>query len=169
MRTDTLANLFLEEIQDVRSVEQQIVDALTRIANGVSVQGLSEAVTRILKTTKQHKERLDRIFDEIEPAHQDETICCPSIAERMRAALQRMTPRAHSAFPSRSHNLTPREIEVLRLIGEGYANKQIAAEFGISIKTVEKHRQRMMEKLGLHDTAGVTRYAISIGLVEAIA
>jgi DNA-binding NarL/FixJ family response regulator len=53
------------------------------------------------------------------------------------------------------------------LIAEGYANKQIAAELAISIKTVEKHRQRMMAKLDLHDTAGVTRFAISAGVVEA--
>jgi DNA-binding NarL/FixJ family response regulator len=55
------------------------------------------------------------------------------------------------------------------LIAEGYANKQIAAELEISIKTVEKHRQHLMAKLDLHDTAGVTRYAISAGVVAAVA
>jgi DNA-binding NarL/FixJ family response regulator len=54
-------------------------------------------------------------------------------------------------------------------VAEGYANKQIAAELGISIKTVEKHRQNMMAKLDLHDTAGVTRYAISAGVITAVA
>jgi len=62
--------------------------------------------------------------------------------------------------------LTSRETEVLQLIAEGHPNKQIAAELGISIKTVEKHRQQVMNKLNLHETAGLTRYAISKGIVE---
>lgn len=64
-------------------------------------------------------------------------------------------------------HLTGREIEVLQLIAEGNANKQTAGHLNISIKTVEKHRQRLMEKLRIHDTAGLTRYAVSAGLVEA--
>lgn len=62
--------------------------------------------------------------------------------------------------------LTGRETEVLQLVAEGYANKQIAAELRISIKTVEKHRQHLMDKLNLHETAGLTRYALERGLVE---
>ena len=63
--------------------------------------------------------------------------------------------------------LTPRETEVLQLIAEGYANKQIAGEMFISIKTVEKHRQQLMNKLDIHDVAGLTRYAISKGVIES--
>jgi DNA-binding NarL/FixJ family response regulator len=63
--------------------------------------------------------------------------------------------------------LSSREVEVLQLIAEGRANKEIATELGISIKTVEKHRQHLMEKLRLHDTAGLTRYAISAGVIES--
>jgi len=55
---------------------------------------------------------------------------------------------------------------VLQLIAEGFSNKQIAGELSISIKTVEKHRQQVMNKLGIHDVAGLTRYAISKGMVE---
>ncbi|HZF01262.1 MAG TPA: response regulator transcription factor, partial [Methylomirabilota bacterium] len=62
--------------------------------------------------------------------------------------------------------LTSRESEVLQLIAEGKPNKQIAAELCISIKTVEKHRQQVMNKLHIHDIAGLTRYAISKGIVE---
>ena len=54
--------------------------------------------------------------------------------------------------------LSPREEEVLRLIAEGRANKQIAQTLDISIKTVEKHRQQVMNKLDIHETAGLTRY-----------
>ncbi|MBC8040628.1 MAG: response regulator transcription factor [Opitutaceae bacterium] len=63
--------------------------------------------------------------------------------------------------------LTPRESEVLQLVAEGAANKQVAAALGISIKTVEKHRQHLMDKLNIHDTAGLTRYAIAEGVVES--
>jgi len=62
--------------------------------------------------------------------------------------------------------LSSREEEVLQLIAEGEANKQIAAELSISIKTVEKHRQHLMKKLDIHDTAGLTRYAFSAGSIE---
>ena len=63
--------------------------------------------------------------------------------------------------------LTSREVEVLQLIAEGQPNKQAAVELGISVKTVEKHRQRLMEKLNIHDTAGLTRYAITAGIIES--
>jgi DNA-binding NarL/FixJ family response regulator len=52
-------------------------------------------------------------------------------------------------------------------VAEGSANKQVAAALGISIKTVEKHRQRLMDKLNIHDTAGLTRYAIAAGVIES--
>ena len=63
--------------------------------------------------------------------------------------------------------LTAREAEVLQLIAEGKANKETADLLGISIKTVEKHRQRLMEKLNIHDTAGLTRHAIATGVIES--
>lgn len=63
--------------------------------------------------------------------------------------------------------LTSRETEVLQLIAEGEGNKQIAAELGISIKTVEKHRQQVMNKLHIHEVAGLTRYAISKGMIPS--
>lgn len=64
-------------------------------------------------------------------------------------------------------HLTSREMEVLQLIAEGKANKETADELNISIKTVEKHRQKVMEKLNIHDTASLTRYAISAGIIES--
>lgn len=62
--------------------------------------------------------------------------------------------------------LTPREIDVLQLVAEGKLNKQAAAELGISPKTVEKHRQQLTSKLGVHGTAGLTHYAIYAGIIE---
>jgi DNA-binding NarL/FixJ family response regulator len=75
--------------------------------------------------------------------------------------------RAGAAHRSRAKaQLTSREMEVLQLIAEGKANKQTAAELGIGMKTVEKHREHLMEKLDIHDTAGLTRYAIAMGVIE---
>ena len=63
--------------------------------------------------------------------------------------------------------LTPRELEILQLIAEGNSNKKIAAQLFISIKTVETHRQKIMDVLKIHDVAGLTRYAISKRIIEA--
>ena len=63
--------------------------------------------------------------------------------------------------------LTPRELEVLQLIAEGNSNKKIAEQLFISVKTVETHRQKVMDVLKIHDVAGLTRYAIAKRLIEA--
>ena len=62
--------------------------------------------------------------------------------------------------------LSPRQREVLRLIAEGKTTKQIAQVLEISVKTVETHRAQLMERLGIHDVAGLVRYAIIVGLIE---
>lgn len=90
----------------------------------------------------------------------------PSIVKRRRAAER----RAHESGGARGDTprpLTAREAEVLQLVAEGAANKQVAATLGISIKTVEKHRQQLMNKLDIHDTAGLTRHAIATGVIES--
>jgi DNA-binding NarL/FixJ family response regulator len=61
--------------------------------------------------------------------------------------------------------LTPRELQVLKLIAEAYTSKEIAAELVISVKTVERHRQNILEKLGMSDRVELTRYAIRRGLI----
>jgi DNA-binding NarL/FixJ family response regulator len=63
--------------------------------------------------------------------------------------------------------LTPRELEVLKLIAEAYTNKQIADALYISVKTVERHRQNILDKLGMRDRVELTRYAIRRGLIQA--
>jgi DNA-binding NarL/FixJ family response regulator len=63
--------------------------------------------------------------------------------------------------------LTRRQTEVLQLVAEGYSTKRIAGLLAISIKTVEKHRSTLMEKLEIHEVATLTRYAISSGLIES--
>jgi len=82
----------------------------------------------------------------------------------------RITPQSRDRagkIGRKSALLTSREMEVLQLIAEGKANKETAAELGISIKTVEKHRGHLMAKLDIHDTAGLTRHAIAAGIIES--
>ena len=62
--------------------------------------------------------------------------------------------------------LTPRELQVLKLIAEAYTSKEIADELVISIKTVERHRQNILDKLGMNDRVELTRYAIRRGLIQ---
>jgi DNA-binding NarL/FixJ family response regulator len=62
--------------------------------------------------------------------------------------------------------LTPRERQVLKLIAESYTSKEIAQELVISVKTVERHRQNILEKLGMSDRVELTRYAIRRGLIQ---
>ncbi len=90
----------------------------------------------------------------------------PAIAKRMADSKNRTRNREGQHTPNGAR-LTSRETEVLQLVAEGSANKQVAAELGISIKTVEKHRQHLMDKLNIHETAGLTRYAIARGIVES--
>jgi DNA-binding NarL/FixJ family response regulator len=63
--------------------------------------------------------------------------------------------------------LTPRELQVLKLIAEAHTSKQIADELVISVKTVERHRQNILDKLGMSDRVELTRYAIRRGLIQA--
>ena len=90
----------------------------------------------------------------------------PPIANRLRG-LCLEAPDRLSVRQKREAALSSREVEVLQLVAEGKANKQVAVELGISIKTVEKHRQHLMSKLDLHNTAALTRYAIAAGLIES--
>jgi DNA-binding NarL/FixJ family response regulator len=90
----------------------------------------------------------------------------PIIAKRLPERRRKSLERAGRTKP-RHFGLTSREVEVLQLIAEGKANKETAVELGIGIKTIEKHREHLMEKLNIHDTAGLTRYAISAGIIES--
>jgi DNA-binding NarL/FixJ family response regulator len=90
----------------------------------------------------------------------------PAIAKRLREQTCRNEEAEGAEVSPGEVELTHREAEVLQLIAEGFANKQIAAELGLSVKTVEKHRQQVMQKLNIHDIAGLVRHAASKGIIE---
>ena len=70
-----------------------------------------------------------------------------------------------SGLAEEPERLSLRQRETLRLIAEGLTTQEIAYRLGISVKTVEKHRAQLMERLGIHDVAGLVRYAIRAGLI----
>ena len=102
----------------------------------------------------------------IREVHRGKTFFSPSIARHFNRLNPLLAGRT-GALSSKAAQLTSREMEVLQLIAEGNANKETASELGIGIKTVEKHREHLMEKLDIHDTAGLIRYAISAGVIES--
>lgn len=88
-----------------------------------------------------------------------------SISKRVRDCSSKSLAQGGS-FKKKHNRLSSREMEVLQLIAEGKPNKQVAAELGVSFKTVDKHRQHLMGKLDIHDVSGLTRYAIAEGIIE---
>jgi DNA-binding NarL/FixJ family response regulator len=121
----------------------------------------SGALGFLLKQTSAHD-----VCRAIREVHSGKTFFSPAISKRQ-DRLNPPSPNRAGMSKKKIVQLTSREMEVLQLIAEGNANKQTAAELGIGIKTVEKHREHLMEKLDIHDTAGLTRYAISAGIIES--
>jgi DNA-binding NarL/FixJ family response regulator len=119
------------------------------------------AVGFLLKQTSSHV-----VCEAIRQVQKGNTFFGPAVARRLHQ-LKGKSPGRAGRPQSRNARLSSREMEVLQLIAEGKANKESAAELGISIKTVEKHREKVMSKLNIHDTAGLTRYAISAGIIES--
>lgn len=106
------------------------------------------------------------LSEAIREVRKGKTFFSPTVAKRFQKRRQESLDRK-GAPKADSVRLSSREMEVLQLIAEGEANKQIAEKLAISIKTVEKHRDHLMHKLDIHDTAGLTRYAIAAGIIES--
>ncbi len=121
----------------------------------------SGAVGFLLKQASAHD--VCRAIREVQKGN---TFFSASVARRQ-ARLNPALPTRSGALQKKTAHLTSREMEVLQLIAEGKANKETAGLLGIGMKTVEKHREHLMQKLDIHDTAGLTRYAISAGIIES--
>ncbi len=103
---------------------------------------------------------LTKAILEIDKGH---TYFSPAITRRF---LDHAFSAKNGSLKKKLAPLTSRENEVLQLVAEGHSNKGMAAHLGICIKTIEKHREHLMHKLDIHDTAGLTRHAISAGIIE---
>src|SRR4051794_34287622 len=102
----------------------------------------------------------DELVRAINTIHGGEAFFSPEVA---RVALNQFVRGSSSPAPGAT--LTTREREVLVQIAEGLSNKEIANHLGVGVRTVETHRERIMRKLDIHSVAGLTKYAISKGLV----
>ncbi len=91
-----------------------------------------------------------------------DTYVAPNLSQHVVRYLHRTDEQANALG-----QLTPRQREVLQLIAEGLSNKEIARKLHISAKTVDTHRTQLMERLDIHDVAGLTRFAIRTGLVKS--
>jgi DNA-binding NarL/FixJ family response regulator len=115
----------------------------------------------LLKQTSSHV-----LATAIREVQKGTTFFCSAISRRVQDRSQKLAARTGSSKRS-GNRLSSREVEVLQLIAEGMPNKKVAAELGLSFKTVDKYRQQLMGKLDIHDTAGLTRYAIAAGIIES--
>src|SRR4051812_11262546 len=95
-----------------------------------------------------------------------ETYLSPAISKQVVDGYLGRTPPAAAPEGAALDVLTPRQREILQLVAEGKSTKEIAQLLDLSAKTVETHRGQIMERLGIHDLAGLVRYAIRTGLVS---
>ena len=121
----------------------------------------SGAVGFLLKQTSAHE-----VCRAIREVHGGKTFFSPSLSRRLEFRGQTSNPRG--ADKQESRRIEPRcQWKCSNSSRKAKrARKRRASELGISIKTVEKHREHLVEKLNIHDTAGLTRYAISTGVIE---
>jgi two-component system, NarL family, response regulator NreC len=108
--------------------------------------------------TKTHA--ADDLVHAIREALRGKTYLSPELSQTIITAIQLKADVAEDP-------LTPRERQVLQLVAEGKTTRQAAELLNISVKTAETHRNRIMEKLNVHETAGLVRYAIRRGLIQA--
>lgn len=97
----------------------------------------------------------------VKAAYQGETFLSPSVSKKVTEYVRRTGSESSSL-----DRLTSRQREVLQLIAEGKTSREIAYALDISVKTVGTHRTKLMKRLGIHDIAGLVRYAIRMGLVD---
>jgi DNA-binding NarL/FixJ family response regulator len=149
--------------QILKAVPEAKILILSAHSDDAYVERVMEmgAAGYLIKQTSAHK-----LIDAIREVWKGKKVFSPVIAKRFEKRHKKMSDRK-GMFKEVKTDLTPREMEVLQLIAESEANKQIAARLEISIKTVEKHRDRLMQKLDIHDTAGLTRFAIESGIIES--
>jgi DNA-binding NarL/FixJ family response regulator len=99
----------------------------------------------------------------VETINRGEAYFSPALSKIL---LRRLNPSKENINKKRIDTLSSRETEVLQLIAEGLSNKKIADRLYITVRTVETHRERIIRKLNIHNTAGLTKYAVSKGIIS---
>ncbi len=128
----------------VYDTDEYVVQALRAGAHGfIPKSGASAELERAIDTVSRGEDYLS-----------------PQISQQ--AILKYLKGGRTSSSP---HPLTPRQLEILELVAKGQSTREIARRLNITVKTVETHRAQLMERLDIHDIAGLVRYAIKVGLV----
>jgi DNA-binding NarL/FixJ family response regulator len=162
-----IAMPLLNGLEATRQIRRDFPDTKVLILSAHSDDAYVEQATALgaagflLKQTSS-----DNLATAIREVHKGNTFFSPSISKRAQARSHKSVDREGN-FKQKGNHLSSRETEVLQLIAEGKPNKQVAAELGVTFKTVDKHRQHLMSKLDIHDVAGLTRYAINAGIIES--
>jgi len=162
-----IAMPLLNGLEATSQIVKEFPQAKVLILSAHSDDAYVEQVARLgaagflLKQTSSHI--LATAIREVENGH---SFFTPSISRRAHNNSHKSAAQGVSSKRN-GNRLSSREVEVLQLIAEGKPNKQVAAELGVTFKTVDKHRQHLMSKLDIHDVAGLTRYAIAEGIIES--
>ena len=134
--------------------EQQILKLITK---GLHNKQIANRIHRSIKTVEKHRQNLHTKLSTHEVAGLTRHALELGLMDKSRHVAARLVKGAKQ--------LTPRELEILKLVAQGSGNKWIASELHRSIKTVDHHRENIMKKLGIHDVPGLTWYAFSLGLM----
>ncbi len=124
---------------------------ITELANELDVSVDAAELLEDIAIRLNHRLNLNPQLDQTVPNQQDR---------------QLQTTETDSAISIHEERLTPRQREILRLVANGMTTKEIAESLFISVKTVETHRGQLMDRLNIHDLAGLIRYAIRVGLIS---
>ena len=130
---------------------------LRLIVKGLHNRQIAARIHRSIKTVEKHRQNLHLKLSTHEVAG--------LTRHALTMGLTAPSTRAQRRLEKEGKQLTPRELEVLKLVAQGSGNKWIASELHRSIKTVDHHRENLMKKLGIHEVAGLTSYALSLGLL----
>ena len=154
----------IEATRQLRKLDPKIkVIALTQHADAPSIKAMFDAGAKgyVQKTAS-----LRDVQSAILTVHAGQTFLTPWVTQMLAqgdTTSEQLTDETSAPAPQ---ILTSRERHILQLLAEGLANKQIATVLSMSIKTVETHRTHLMNKLGIHNVASLTRYAIRHGITE---
>lgn len=130
---------------------------LQLIAKGLHNRQIAARIHRSIKTVEKHRQSLHSKLSTHEVAGLTRYALAIGLMDKARGPW--------AGLGKGTKQLTPRELEVLKLVAQGSGNKWIASELHRSIKTVDHHRENIMKKLRIHEVAGLTRYAIHLGLM----
>ena len=162
-----LAMPLLNGLEAVRQITKEVPSAKVLILSAYTDDAYIEhAVKAGAKGYLMKETAGDDLLRAIREAAKGNAFFSPPVARRMLKQWQEKFPNG-SPVKTTATRLTSRQTEILQLIAEGYATKQIAGLLLISVKTVEKHRQDLMDTLNIHNIASLTRYAVSSGIVES--